>query len=114
MYKLSVLENGEIKKQVQDFLDKGIIKPSTSPCMPPIVLIPKKDGTWMMCVDFQSLNKFMVKIHYCLPSIDDLLNQLKNAIHFTKLDIRSGYHQIRIVEGDVWKTDFKVKHVLFE
>jgi hypothetical protein len=114
MYRLSVLENAEIKKQVQELLDKGVIRPSTSPCGSPIVMVPKKDGMWRMCVDFRALNKIMVKNCYPLPRIDDLLDQLKNAIYFTKLDLRSGYHQLRIVEGDIWKTTFKTKQGLFE
>jgi hypothetical protein len=67
MYKMSVMENVEIKKQIQELLDKGVIKPRTSPCGSPIVLVPKKDGTWHMCVDFRALNKIMVKNCYPLP-----------------------------------------------
>jgi hypothetical protein len=114
VYMMSVMENAEIKKQIQEFLDKEVIMPSTSPCGSPIVLVPNKDGTWCMCVDFKSLNKIMVKNRYPLPRIDDLLDQLKDAKYFTKLDLRSGYHQIRIAEGDTWKTTFKTKQGLFE
>jgi hypothetical protein len=96
----SVMENTEIKKQIQELLNKGVIVPSSSPCGSPIVLVPKKEGTWRMCVDFRALNKITVKNRYPLPRINDLLDQLKDAKYFTKLDLRSRYHQIRIVKGD--------------
>ena len=95
-------------------LDKGIIRPRTSPCGSPIVLIPKKDGTWCMCVDFRALNKIMVKNQYPLQRIDYFLDQLKEVKFFTKLDLRSGYHQVRIAESDKWKIAFKTKEGLFE
>jgi hypothetical protein len=104
MYRMSVMENAKIKKQIQEFLDKGDIMPSTYPCGSPIVLVPKKDGTWRMCVYFRALNKIMVKNCYPLPRIDDFIDQLKDAKYFNKLHLRSGYHQIRIGEGDTWKT----------
>jgi hypothetical protein len=94
MYRMSVMENVEIKKQIQELFDKGVIVPSSSPCGSPIVLVPKKDGMWCMCVDFRTLNKITVKNRYPLPRIDDLLDQLKDAKYFTKLDLRSRYHQI--------------------
>jgi hypothetical protein len=114
MYRMLVMENGEIKKQIQELIDKGVIMPSTSPCRSPIVLVPKKHGTWHMCVDFRALNKITIKKCYPLPRIDDFLDQLKYAMYFTKLYLRSGYHHIRIVEGDTWKTIFKTNQGLFE
>jgi hypothetical protein len=114
MYRMSLMENDEIKKQIQELLDKGVIMPRTSLCGSPIILVPKKDGTLCMCVDFRALNKITVKNSYPLPRIDDFLDQLKDAKYFNKLDLRSGYHQIRILEGDTWKTYSKIKQGLFE
>ena len=74
MYRLSFIENEEIKKQVQELLDKGFICPSASPCGSPIILVPKKDGTWRMCVDFRALNKITIKNNYPLACIDDSLD----------------------------------------
>ena len=112
--RLSVLENAEIKKKVKELVEQGVIRPSASPCGSPIILVPKKDGTWCMCMDFRALNKITVKNRYPLPHINDLLHQLKYAVYFTKLDLRSGYHQIRVVEQDIQKTGFKTKYGLFE
>jgi hypothetical protein len=109
MYRMSVLEMTEIKKKVHGLLDQGVIMPISSPCGSMIMMVPKKDGTWRICVNYRALKKIMVKNQYPLPRIDDLLHQLKNAIYFTELDLHSGYHQIRVVEHDAWKTSFKTK-----
>eukprot|EP00253_Pinus_taeda_P031913 PITA_31913 len=114
MYRMLIMESMEIKEKIQELLNKGTICPSTSTCGSPIVLVPKKDGTWHMYVDFRALNKIKVKNHYPLPRIYDLLDQLRYEKYFTKLDLRSGYNQVRIVEEDIWKTVFKTKQGLFE
>jgi hypothetical protein len=93
---MSVVDMKEIKKQIHSLLDQGVIRPSSSPCGSSIVMVPKKDGTRRMCLDYSALNKITVKNRYPLPRIDDLLDQLKNAVYFTMLDLRSGYHQIRV------------------
>jgi hypothetical protein len=98
MYRMSVVDMIEIKKQVQGLLDQGVIRPKSSPCGSPIVMVPKKYGTWRMCVDYRALNKITVKNRYPLPCIDDLLDQLKNVVYLTNLDLCSGYHQIRVAE----------------
>jgi len=82
-----LFEMEEIKKQVQELLDQRVIRPSTSPCGSPIFLVPKKYDTCRICVDYHALNKITVKNHYPLPCIDDLLDQLKNVVYFTKLDL---------------------------
>jgi hypothetical protein len=109
MYRMSVVEMKEIKKQVQGLLNQGVIRTSSSPCGSSIVMVPKKDGTWRMCFDYRALNKITMKNRYPLPRIDDLLDHLKNVVYFTKLDLRSGYHQIRVAEQDAWKIAFKTK-----
>lgn len=111
---MSILESLETKKQVHELLDKCVIHPSTSPYGSPIILVPKKDGIWRMCVDYRDLNKITIKNRYPLPRLGDLLDQLKNAKCFTKLDLRTGYHQVRIVEENIWNTTFKIKQKLFE
>ena len=79
IYRRSVLENDEIKRQIQELLQKGHIRPSSSPCGSPIVLVQKKDGTWRLCIDYRAPNKITVRNRYPIPRIDDLLDQLKGA-----------------------------------
>jgi hypothetical protein len=114
IYRCSVLENDEIKRQIQEILQKGHIRPSSSPYGSPIVLVQKKDGTWRLCIDYRSLNKITVRNRYPIPQIDDLLDQLKGGKYFSKIDLKSGYHQVPIEPSDVWKTAFKSKEGLFE
>jgi len=95
-------------------LQKGHIRPSSSPCGSPIVLVQKKDGTWRLCIDYQVLNKIIFQTRYPIPHIDDLLDQLKRAKYFSNIDLKSGYHQVPIKPFDVWKIGFKPKEGLFE
>jgi hypothetical protein len=99
MYRMSVMENAEIKKQIQELLDKGVIVPSSLPCGSPIVLVPKKYGTWCMCVDFRALNKVTVKNRYSLPRIDDLLDQLKDANNYAMGFLQQFHLVIRYKKG---------------
>lgn len=94
LYQNSLLENEEIKKKLQELLDKGHVRPSTSPCSSSAVLVPKKDGTWQMCVDYRGLNKITMKNRYPLSRIEDLLDQLQGENYFSKIDLKSGYHQV--------------------
>ena len=113
-YHRSLLENEDIKRHIQELLHKGHIRPSSSPCGSPIMLVQKKDGTWRLCIDYRALNKITVKNRYPIPRITDLLDQLTGAKYFGKIDLKSSYHQVLIEQIDVWKTTFKSKEGLFE
>jgi hypothetical protein len=114
VYQCSLMENDEIRRHIQEPLQKGNIIPNSSSYRSPIVLVQKKDGTWRLCIDYKSLNKITVRNHYPIPRIDDLLDQLKGENLFNKIDLKSGYHQVPIEPTNVCKTTFKSKEGLYK
>ncbi|GJV23997.1 putative reverse transcriptase domain-containing protein [Tanacetum coccineum] len=108
-YRLAPSEMKELSEQLQELSDKGFIRPSSSPWGAPVLFVKKKDGSFRMCIDYRELNKLTVKNRYPLPRIDDLFDQLQGSNIYSKIDLRSGYHQLRVREQDIPKTAFRTR-----
>lgn len=113
-YRISPAKIAKLKKQLQDLLNKKFIRPSVSPCGALVLLVKKKDGSMRLCVDYRQLNKVTIENKYPLPRIGDLMDQLVGACMFSKIDLRSGYHQIRVKYKDISKTSFRTRYGRYE
>ena len=113
-YRMAALELVEPKKQLEELQQSAFIRPSSSPWGAPVLFVKKKDGSMRMCVDYRALNEVTIKNKYPLLRIDDLFDQLKGAKYFSKIDLRSGYHQLKIKESDISKTSFVTHYEQFE
>jgi hypothetical protein len=114
VYRLTPQENEEFKRQVQGLLDKGLVRESLSPCVVPTILSLKKDGGWRMCTDSRAINKITIRYRFPLSRMDNLMDCLSGANYFSKIDLKSGYHQIQMREGGEWKTTFKTNEGLYK
>nr|GEU86136.1 retrotransposon protein, putative, Ty3-gypsy subclass [Tanacetum cinerariifolium] len=113
-YRLAPSEMKELSEQLQEISDKGFKRPSSSPWGAPVLFVKKKDGSFRMCIDYRELNKLTVKNHYPLPRIDNLFDQLQGSSIYSKIDLRSGCHQLRVREQDIPKTAFRTRYGHYE
>ena len=113
-YRMNPKELDEFKKQLDDMLRKGLICPSASPWGSPVIFMEKRDGTTRLCVDYRKLNDVTIKNKYPLPKIEDLFDQLNGARIFSKIDLRTGYHQLKVRETDIPKTAFVTRYGQYE
>ena len=113
-YRMAPIELAELKKQLEELLKKGFIRSSVAPWGAPVLFVKKKDGSLRLCVDYRQLNKLIIKNKYPLPRIDDLLDQLAGVAVFSKIDLRTGYHQLRIRATDILKTAFRIRYGHYE
>jgi hypothetical protein len=113
-FRMTTPELAELNEHIRELLEKGFIHPSSSPWGAPVIFVPKKDGTQRLCVDYHALNEVTIKNKYPLPRIDDLFDQLRGACVFSKIDLHSGYHQLKVRECNIPKTVFISRYGLYE
>ncbi|KAL4342288.1 hypothetical protein GQ457_08G015990 [Hibiscus cannabinus] len=111
---MAPIELKELKKQLEELQNKGFIRPNTSPWGAPVLFVKKKDGSMRLCIDYRQLNRVTIKNKYPLPRIEDLFDQLRDASVFSKIDLRSGYYQMKVKDADVPKTTFRTRYGHFE
>ena len=114
LYRMAPAELKDLKTQLQELVDRGFIRPNISPWGAPVLFVKMKDDTWRLRIDYKQLNKVTIRNKYPLPRIDDLFDQLQGAEVFSKIDLRSGYHQLRIRESDIPKTAFRTRYGHYE
>ncbi|MCO5564468.1 hypothetical protein L7F22_018129 [Adiantum nelumboides] len=113
-YRVSQAQQDEIMRQVNELVEKGMVRPSSSPICSPVLLVQKKDGTYPMCVDYRAPNRITIKNRFLVPRVEDLFDKLRGSTYFSRIDLKSGYHQIRIVDEDIIKTAFHTTFGLYE
>ncbi|MCO5574932.1 hypothetical protein L7F22_028727 [Adiantum nelumboides] len=113
-YRVSQAQQEGIMRQVNELVKKGMVRPSSSPFCSPVLLVQKKDGTYRMCVDYRALNRITIKNRFPVPRVEDLFDKLQGSTYFSRIDLKSGYHQIRIVDEDIVKTAFRTTFGLYE
>jgi hypothetical protein len=113
-YRMAATELAKLNKQLSELEQKGYVRPSSSPWGAPVLFVKKKDGSMRLCVDYRALNKVTIKNKYPLPKIDDLFDQLKGAKYFSKIDLRSGYYQLKIQSEDMLKTTLVTRYGQYE
>ena len=113
-YRMAPAELRELKAQLEEFLSKGFIRPSISPWGAPVFFMKNKDGSLKLCIDYRQLNRVTIRNQYPLPRIDELFDQLQGSRAYSKIDLRLGYHQLRVQESDLPKTAFRTRYVHYE